>query len=117
MPLTPIRPREVTSAELITEIAMRFPTLRPFFHADTWAKGFAALDFARWAGHGDCEARLWAASFVLSVWTGVGEYGVDAWWEHEPYALPRFCFLNAWLTWDAQHKAAFRAWMEDPRLP
>lgn len=85
-----------------------FPTLAKWASVSRSANQvWDAQRFDKWAagpspGHGTLEA----ARFVLSVWNPCTEWKCG-----------RFNLHDALWVWDAQHKAAFRHWCDDPFWP
>jgi hypothetical protein len=83
------------------ELAASFPTLRNVL--PSWDP--QALD--QWAcGPGPGAGAFRAAQFVLSVWNA------EANWQCGSFELHR-----AMWAWDAQHRAAFAAWVQEPWWP
>ena len=80
------------------------------------AERWDALRFAAAFSGGQSESEKQAAAFVLSVWNA-GTPADGGWWNQGEYSVGVFNFARAYFLWDAQHRAAFRAWCHDPFWP
>jgi hypothetical protein len=94
-------PREMTA------LCRSFPSLRAKAGTEPWD----ALAFARTFSGGQSESEKQAAAFILSVWSS------STTWNAEPYCVGTFNFVRAYFLWDADHRAAFRAWCDAPFWP
>jgi hypothetical protein len=106
----------------MTALALTFPTL-------CRAEGVEPFDaqlLDAWASSGaPCHGALYAARFVLSVWSGgmgrvckprkkddAYRFPVETFWRCGPFDV-----VDASSTWDAEHRAAFVAWAKEPWWP
>lgn len=113
----------------ITALCRMFPTLR---HNIPGTDPWDPEEFDGWASSGVlCHGALFAARFVLAVWSGrAGRVGKprktpekDAW--HGQWRFPvdtqwrcgPFDVVDALGTWDAAHREAFTAWARSPLWP
>ncbi len=87
-------------------LARSFPVLRNYAPIDALDKDRSGLAIlAEWARHGDTEhAGMWAAVFVLSVWSQ----------DVSHYSLPQFDLHKAMGYWDDQQRHAFAQWAASP---
>lgn len=111
----------------MTQLAQQFPTLRR-------AEGLVPFDpekLDRWACTTASHGGLFAARFVLSVWSGrgarykytkrlkdkQGEVYAHLFRVETPWRAGPFDAVDAMGTWDAAHREAFLSWVRDPWWP
>lgn len=82
----------------VKALAQTFPSLRGNPNVTAWNPE-ALLKDARTAGHGE---KL-AIQFVLHVWNGLHKWPCGV-----------FNPIEAYYTWDDEHWAAFKAWVDRP---
>lgn len=112
----------------VSNLARTFPTMHQ-------AEGLDPFDpdvFDAWAQKGLSRGAVFAAQFILTVWSGrAGRlsdkprktpakdtwHGVHRWNLDSHWRIGPFDVVDAMGTWDAAHRNAFVAWAQDPWFP
>ncbi len=118
-----------------TRNTCRMTRLALTFHGLREAEGLApfnAEEFARWAESPLSHGAVYAARFILAVWSGrMGKlsdkprktpakdtwFGIHRWNLDSHWRVGPFDVVDAMGTWDEHHRAAFVAWAERPWFP
>ena len=86
-------------------LARSFPVLRNYAPIEALNKDRPGLEIlAGWAKDFDDQAGMWAAIFVLSVWSQ----------DVSQYNLPQFDLHKAMGFWDEHQRRAFATWAANP---
>ena len=82
--------------------ALLFPTLKAVCEYRPFQPG--QLD--AWAAHAPSDGAIHAARFLLALWNN-----------QQSWKCGKFDVIEAMAVWDAEHRAAFLAWAEEPWWP
>lgn len=97
----------------MTQLARMFPTLRGAPGIEPWDPEV----LMRWSASRATHGAAHAVAFLLNVWNPNAEWReVAAELEIDGAGFAFNC-AEAIACWDASHRAAFRAWCEDPFYP
>lgn len=123
-------PAAMTNTERMAALACTFPTIL-FWDGDQPAPGAWPFEPSRldaWASSGrGSHAALYAARFLLAVWSGRTQRivsgprkGKDAelrWSVETPWRCGPFDVVDALATWDQHHRTSFLRWAARPWWP
>jgi hypothetical protein len=99
----------MTDAQRLLGVARNFPTLRKVLTDDgLFLNEDGSIDLnklAIWGRHASSGEKH-AVAFVCNLYNSRGAWDCGT-----------FRFFDAWGTWDAEHRAAFRAWAAEGWMP